>query len=63
LDKNYFKKQTVQEADHNEKYWKEKSVEERLSAVWYLICQVYQISYEQPPQMNKYFFRKRKRQP
>jgi hypothetical protein len=61
MDKNYFKKQTLQEADHNENYWKDKSVEERLSAAWYLICHAYNISYTDPPRMDKNYFKIRKR--
>jgi len=61
LDKSHFKKQNLKEADHNEKYWKTRSVTERLSAAWYLICQAYNIPYDNPPGMDKTYFRKRSR--
>jgi hypothetical protein len=61
LDKTYFKKQSVQEADHYEKYWAQKTFEERLAAAWYLTCQAFNISYENPPRMDKKIFRKRRR--
>lgn len=61
LDKNHFKKQTLWEADHREGYWLKKSVEDRLSAAWYLTCQVYNISYENPPPLDKTCFSKKLR--
>ena len=61
LDKSYFKKQSIMEADHNELYWNTKSIEERLSAAWFLTCQAYNISFENPPPMDKTYFRKRNR--
>ena len=61
MDKTYFKKQTVHEADHNEDYWNERSIEERLAAAWYLTCQAFNISADNPPRMKKNLFKKRKR--
>jgi hypothetical protein len=61
LDKSYFKNQTFHEADHNEKYWVGKSIEDRLSAAWYLACLAYNLSYEDPPPMNKTLFKMKKR--
>ena len=61
LDKNYFNKQTVQESDHNESYWLKKTIEERLSAAWYLTCQAFNISFTNPPRTDKTFFLKRHR--
>jgi hypothetical protein len=62
LDKNYFKKQTVREADHHETYWQGKSVEERLSAAWYLTCQAFNISFYDPPGIDNTCFNKRRRE-
>jgi hypothetical protein len=62
LDKNYFKKQSAKEAGHNEIYWRGKSIEERLTAAWYLTCQAYNISFTDPPRIDKTYFNKRRRE-
>ena len=52
LDKSYTKAQTFKEADNNLKYWKTKSVAERLSAAWYLTCLAYGLDPEKEHRLD-----------
>jgi len=40
-------------------YWKNKSVEERLAAAWYLTCMAYGLDPDNPPRMDKTVFSSR----
>lgn len=61
LDKTFFKKQSVKEADRNVVYWRTKSMSERLQAAYHLSLRVYGYSPDNPPRMDKSFFTIRKR--
>lgn len=61
LDRTAFKKQTLKEADHTREYLPTKSVEERLSAAMYLNSIVYGFSLDDPPRLDRTYFRKRTR--
>ena len=60
LDKNEFKLQTFQEADHNQTYWLKQTPAERFKAAWYLICCAYGIDYNNPPRLDRTVFSARK---
>lgn len=61
LDKSYFKKQSLKEADHNVNYWRSKTMDERIQAAYYLSLRAYGYDPDNPPKMDKTYFRKRKR--
>ncbi|MEZ4987607.1 MAG: hypothetical protein R2795_21675 [Saprospiraceae bacterium] len=53
LDRTAFRTQSVESASRNYLYWKDKSVEDRLRAAWYLTCCAYQYSQDNPPRMER----------
>ena len=61
LDKTYFKKQTFEQADKNTAYWRTKTLGERLQAGYFLSLRAYGYDPENPPPMDKTYFKKRKR--
>jgi len=61
LDKTVFKKQSLIEADNNVAYWRSKSAAERLSAAYRLSLRVYGLDPDNPPRLEKTYFRRRKR--
>ncbi len=61
LDKSYFKKQSLAEADNNRSYWMSKSPYERLVAAYRLSLRAYGYDPNHPPAMDKTYFEKRKR--
>ena len=60
LDKSSFKAQTFREADNTLSYWSKKSIEERLTAAWFLIRQAYGFIDKPVPRIDKTFFSFRK---
>ncbi len=60
LDRSKFKMQSFQEADNQSKYWKTKTVEERLKAAWYLISVAFKFNLKDPPRLDKTAFSMRK---
>ena len=63
LDKSYFKKQSLKEADNNRKYCLSKTPMERLNAAWYLTCHAYGIDPSKEHKLDKTIFSKRKHKP
>ena len=61
LDKSYFKKQTLNEADRNKAFWLTKTPYERLVAAYRLSLRAYGYDPDNPPRMDKTYFTKRKR--
>jgi len=61
LDKSAFKKQTFEEADRNRAYWMSKTPMERLIAAHRLSLRAYGYDPDNPPRMDKTFFKKRVR--
>ena len=61
LDKSYFKKQTLKEADRNKAFWLTKTPHERLVAAYRLSLRAYGYDPDNPPRMDKTYFTKRKR--
>jgi len=60
LDRTKFKMQSFQEADMQYDFWKKKSLEERLSAAYYLISVAFDFDINNPPRMDKTAFSMRK---
>jgi hypothetical protein len=60
LDRNAFKIQSFQEADNTTSYWLSKTPDERIAAAWYLTCCAYGIDPENPPPLDRTYFRMRK---
>lgn len=58
LDKTTFQAMTLGEADNHYRYWKDKSLKERLDAACYLINQFYGTTPQTP--IDKTVFTKRK---
>jgi hypothetical protein len=57
LDRTQFQMGKVEAQAHLQSaWWKEQTLEERLSAAWYLICTAWQLDYNNPPKMNKSAF-------
>lgn len=57
LDRTAFKHQTFEEADKQLAYWKSKTVEERLAAAMYLNSIAYNFDINNPPKMDRSYFR------
>ena len=53
LDKSYSKSQSFKEADDHSEYWQDQSIEERLRASWYLICQAYGLEYSTKHKLDR----------
>lgn len=62
MDKTFFKKQSLQDADKNVAFWRMKTPSERLIAAYHLSLRVYGYDPENPPKMDKEHFEKRKRE-
>ena len=60
LDRTKFKMQTFKEASHQLKYWKSKTIEERLRAAYYLISVAYNFDINNPPKLDRTAFSMRK---
>ncbi len=63
LDRTAFKIQSPEDAACNYSYWKDKSVEERLRAAWYLIMYAYRCDPENPPRLDRTAFQIREKRP
>ncbi len=61
LDKTAFRHQTVEEASHNFAFWKMQSLEKRLEAANYLNSVAYNFDVDNPPRVDRTYFRIRKR--
>ena len=61
LNRTAFKHQTLDEAAYNLQYWQKQSYEERLKAANYLNSVAYNFDINNPPQMDKTYFKIRKR--
>lgn len=61
LDRSAFKHQTLQEASYNLEYWKGQSYEKRLEAANYLNSVAYNFDVNNPPRVDRTYFRIRKR--
>jgi hypothetical protein len=61
LDRTAFKYQTLDEAAHNLEYWQKRSFEERLEAANYLNSIAYNFDLNNPPLMDKSYFKIRTR--
>lgn len=57
LDKKAFKHQTLKEAAHNPEYWKKQSYAKRLEAANYLNSVAYNFDINNPPRMDKTYFK------
>ena len=60
LDKTAFSMGTFEHASHQLAYWKTQTLSKRLEAAWILTCQAYGIDPNNPPKMDKTYFRMRK---
>ena len=58
LDKTIFQAMTVEETDVHYRFWKKKSMEERMQAACFLINQMYGITAQTP--LQKKIFNRRK---
>ncbi len=61
LDKSFFKKQSLKEADSNLHYWKTKTLSERLQSAYILSLRAYGFDPNNPPKLEKHFFTRRTR--
>ena len=61
LDRTSFKHQTQEEAAHNLEYWKKQSYEKRLEAANYLNSVAFNFDFNNPPRVDKTYFKIRKR--
>lgn len=61
LDRTAFKMQSFEEASNNIKYWRGKSVSERFSAAWYLICAAYNLPNDVAIKLDRTAFKMRKK--
>jgi hypothetical protein len=57
FDRTTFRHQTAKEASHQLKYWQKKSYEERLETANYLNSVAYNFEINNPPKMDKSFFK------
>jgi hypothetical protein len=57
LDRTSFKSQTIEEASHCYGHWEMKSHAERLSAAFYLNSVAYNFNLDNPPRMDRTFFK------
>ena len=60
MDKTAFKKQSFEEADNNRKFWLSKTPGERLISAYRLSLRAYGFDPDDPPEMQKHIFSKRK---
>ena len=61
LDRTTFKYQTITEASHNLKYWQSQTYKKRLQAANYLNSVAYNFDINNPPKMDKTYFKIRTR--
>lgn len=61
FDRTAFKRQTLEEASNNLEFWKKQSYSKRLEAANYLNSVAYNFQIDNPPKMDKSFFKIRKR--
>jgi hypothetical protein len=61
LDRTAFKHQKVEEASHNLSYWKKQSYAKRLQAANYLNSVAYNFDVNNPPSVDKTYFKIRER--
>jgi hypothetical protein len=61
LDRTAFKMHHTKDASNNYKYWKSKSLEERLEAANYLNSVAYNFSLNDPPKLDRTYFKMRSR--
>jgi len=57
LDRTLFKHQTLEEAAHHLEYWKTQSYEKRLEAANYLNSVAYNFDVNNPPRVDKTYFK------
>ena len=57
FDRTAFKHQTAQEASYQLEYWQKQSYSKRLEAANYLNSVVYNFDINNPPKMDKSFFK------
>lgn len=57
LDRTAFKYQTKKQASHNFDYWKSQSYKKRLQAANYLNSVAYDFDINNPPKMDKTYFK------
>ena len=63
FDRTAFKASTFEEAGNNYRYWKDKTLQERLQAANYLITTAYNFSTHNPPILDRTHFSTRKFNP
>ena len=61
LDRTAFKHQTIKEASYNLNYWTSQTYKKRLQAANYLNSVAYNFDINNPPKMDKTFFKIRTR--
>jgi len=61
LDRTTFKMHHTKDAENNYEYWKTKSYAERLRAAHYLNSVAYNFPFNDPPKIDKTFFKMRSR--
>lgn len=61
FDRTAFKRQTLKEASNNLEFWKKQSYAKRLESANYLNSVAYNFDINNPPKMDKPFFKIRKR--
>ena len=61
LDRTPFKHQALEEAAHNLEFWKKQSYEKKLEAANYLNSVAYNFDVNNPPCVDKTYFKIRKR--
>ena len=61
LDRTAFKHQTLEEASYHLKYWKKQPYEKRLEAAHYLNSVAYNFDVNNPPRLDKTYFKIRER--
>ena len=61
LDKTAFKMQTFEEASNSVEYWNTKTDVEKLAAVAYLNSVAWNYPVDNPPRLDRTYFRMRKR--
>lgn len=61
LDRTVFKMHHAKDASNNFKYWKSQSIEERLRAANYLNSVAYNFPVNDPPKLDRTYFKMRLR--
>ncbi len=61
LDREIFKMQKAEDTEHNYSYWKNQSLSERLRAAFYLNSVAFNFDINNPPKMDKNYFKMRSR--